>query len=222
MKIGIGIITSGQRDLRPEYSRFAPSGARMMVFVDKDRRGGAYCRNQVLKMMDDQEIDHIFMFDDDVWPMRHDFFDRVIEAAKRNDLGFIGLPHFTGGYDLKGTSRDCVIVPGVTVQFMYMSRECFEKVGYFDERFGRYAPEDSDYVWRCAMHGFAGKDSFAFPVQISQMLYAQDLIDGFSNSTFSDSEKKEVFNQGVELLKRKVENKEIDHIPFGDRRAASD
>lgn len=46
------------------------------------------------------------------------------------------------------------IYPGHVIGQFIISRECFEKVGYFREDFGHYGPIDNDYNTRCDQLGF--------------------------------------------------------------------
>lgn len=214
MKIGIGVITSGQRDLRPEYTRHAPSGSVFVAYVDKEKRGAAYCRNEVIKSLADAGVTHFFIMDDDVWPLRHDYTQRIIEEASRNNVGMVGMPHVLSGSELRGTAGNSVVHAGVSTSFCYFTKECLEKVGYFDERYGMYAPEDSDFAWRCAVNGFTGSNGFLVPAFLTCIIYSQDMIDGFTNSTFSEEDKKVVFEQGKALLEEKIKNRECGYIPY--------
>ena len=88
-RIGIGRITCGLRPLRPLRG---PAVATVQEFTDVDRRGPAYARNEVLHRLYAAGCDHIFLFDDDCYPVMPGWAEYFLAQASAHGLPYLGLP----------------------------------------------------------------------------------------------------------------------------------
>lgn len=211
-RVGIGIITSGQRTLRPEYTKYAASGSLVVIHVDKDHRGCSYNRNEVLKSLYDAGCEHFFLMDDDVWPLRDGWQHLIIEEAQKCGVDFIGTP-WPNAVPTGVKASSVAIKSGTTAQFVYMTRKCVDTVGYFDERYGSYGPEDADYVWRAVRHGMNSKDLY-YPLVLPMIMHIEDFCSCFTNSTFTEDQKAESLADGELLLQGKVSAGTDNFIPY--------
>ncbi|WAT10129.1 glycosyltransferase family 2 protein [Rouxiella badensis] len=201
MKIGIGVITTGDR-LIPEYAM--PGNAVFEVFTDADRNGPAYARNRVLKSLYDQDCDYIFLMDDDVTPRREDWAELAITAANKRGLDFIGWPHVFETLPY-GYVDGVLFCTGVTVQFSMLTRKCVELVGYFDERYGKYGPEDITYAYRAHRAGLCGRScGWEVPLSVVAGVHVEDMFSGFRKSVVPDDVKKAGMEAGNKLLEQLV------------------
>lgn len=201
MKIGVGVITTGDRVI-PEFVK--PSGALIEVFTDRSRNGPAYARNRVLKSLYEKGCDYIFLMDDDVIPRREDWAELAITVAQTRGLDFIGWPHIFDAPPY-GYVDGVLFCTGVTVQFSMLTRKCVEEVGYFDERYGQYGPEDVTYAYRAHCAGLCGKSSgWEVPLSVVAGIHVEDMFSGFRNSVVSSEVKKAGMEAGNKLMEELV------------------
>jgi len=212
MKIGIGVITTGDRDL-PDY--LCGEEVTISVYEDKDRKGPGYARNRVLKSLYDEGCDIIFLMDDDVWPMRKEWVSFAVDAAKNRGLDFIGWPHIFDK-DPSGYEDGMLICEGVTVQFAMVTRKCVETIGYFDLAYGKYGPEDVSYAYRAHLAGLGSKNGFGWeiPLKLLHSIHVEDMYSCFEKSVVSLEVKKDGMEKGVKLLQSLVDNEGPIYVPY--------
>lgn len=144
-KIGIGITTYNRPEAfaksYAEIIKYAPTGAKIVVVDDASRvpvkeatyrqpenKGAAACKNKCFELLDD--CDHIFLFDDDCYPIVQGWELPYIEGKE---------PHynFTFKYpqvEINGT----MVSDNPNGCMMYYERKVLDKVGGFDTTFGKY------------------------------------------------------------------------------------
>ena len=86
--IGIGITTRNRYKIFPKtlanIKKFQPENSRIEIVNDSDdehRLGIARAKNRCLKALEDCE--HIFLFDDDIYPIKHGWAEFYIDAATK-------------------------------------------------------------------------------------------------------------------------------------------
>jgi len=171
MKIGIGVTTYNRREVFYHcYSsmlKYAPEGVKIVVVDDGSEtpvviadvrhekpKGIAAAKNACLRLLDD--CDHIFLFDDDVWPAVENWYGPYIKS-NLNHLCFT-FEHTVSGRRASPSIKqtDSFYHKNVALAtysyakgcMLYIRKECLEKVGGFDERFGRYGYEHIDFSQR--------------------------------------------------------------------------
>ena len=87
-KIEVGVITCGNRPIH-EY------GCDVGIFTDTEKRGAAYAKNRLIKKFYDECKGHIFIFDDDAYPVIDGWKEKIIDWCEKNGV------HYLGGIDLK-------------------------------------------------------------------------------------------------------------------------
>lgn len=169
-RIGIGRITCGLRPLRP---LLAPAGARIEEFTDTERRGPAFARNEVLHRLYLDGCDHIFLFDDDCYPVMPGWAEYFIEQARQHGLPYLGLPEIfkSALVSLKGEMGFWNPTIGC---FNYQTRAAIEQVGYYNEACATYGYEDSGRNDR--MRRFIGAQGVPAPIRASAYIHSEDVF----------------------------------------------
>lgn len=148
MRIGVGITTTSSRSNHEQYWRgLALSLCEGMdvVFV-KDVKGVAKAKNECLKQL--QHCDHIFLFDDDTFPIQHGWADFFINHSERTGNNHFSYLHpYLHIYKVK-TNNGIGIYNNAAGCMMYFTRDAVEKVGAYNEQFGPYGYEHAEYSLR--------------------------------------------------------------------------
>lgn len=157
--IGIGVTTYNRPELLQEtlafFELYEPSRSKYKIKFDlqddtHDRKGVAYRKNQNLKALKD--CDYIFLFDDDCYPINDEWETYFINVHKEtgqhhflfNDRKTHGFIMFTDHF---------VVTPNTGGVFMFLTKQCVEKIGGFNEKFGLYGFEHADYSNRAHRAG---------------------------------------------------------------------
>lgn len=86
-KIGVGVITVGKRPLK-DYLVTDPN-ATFVVQYDRERKGVAYARNELMKKFYDEGYDYWFIFDDDCYPVVQGWGNIFCKTGEGKWLGFL-------------------------------------------------------------------------------------------------------------------------------------
>jgi glycosyltransferase involved in cell wall biosynthesis len=180
MKIGIGVISYNrpdecQRVCEGILQTLPPHGHDYQTiccldqedtsgyeFIDKyfgldarPNRGIAVNKNRVLKQLKDN--DYIFLFEDDLMPKQKGWIELYIEAARETKMEHFNHIRLDHRENLLQVKRYNTCTMGWyernTAQLMVFTRNVINTVGAFDERYGRYGFEHSDYTRRCKEAG---------------------------------------------------------------------
>jgi len=176
-KIGVGIITMGVRKIHPNIKEKSRQDNLVHVEVDTQRVGPAITRNRCLKYLMDQGCDHLFMFDDDCYPMMLGWEEYFINTAKEHNVHFLGLPNPFGSFllSLKGELAHWHTVLGC---FSYQDRKIMEAVGYYNTAYTRYGSEDVARNWRVMRSGLCGsvdgRQGHAAPFRAAAYIMSED------------------------------------------------
>lgn len=187
-KIEVGVITCGNRPIH-EY------GCDVGIFTDTEKRGASYAKNRLIKKFYDECKGHIFIFDDDAYPVIDGWKEKIIDWCTFNKV------HYLGGIDLK--NANIISAHGDILQiaspyigaFYYMDRECIEKVGYYNEKYGRYGWEDVEYsnrVNKC----FGLNDSYPYPSWMNMYLHSEDMFEENPIQNMNTEEKMKCIKEG--------------------------
>lgn len=153
MTFGIGVITTGDRQLSETYGTLTDRESIVHVVFDVSRRGPGWARNQAIHTLYDAKCEYIALFDDDCYPIRPDWQTYVVDGMTRHGIHALTLRNHKNSmvidkrYDrLISDSRG----PGVVTvgSFICLTRHAVETIGYFDSRFEGYGYEDAHYLYR--------------------------------------------------------------------------
>lgn len=176
MKIGVGITTTSKRMEHEKYWQdiaYNFCDGMKVAFV-KDVDGVAKAKNECLRILND--CDHIFLFDDDCFPISRGWQNIFIGAANNSNY-----KHFN--YLVRTqTIRPIECFEGTNIVaynntagcMMYLTKEVVEKVGAFNEKFGKYGFEHAEYSLR-VQKAFDLKQPYTCPMNASQFIYSMDL-----------------------------------------------
>lgn len=151
MKIGIGITTTTGRNETASHAiaQIRKYSLTCKIVVVKDVYGIAKAKNQCLSQLDG--CDHIFLFDDDTFPILTGWYEPYIES---------GINHLSFTFDKLhhgGTNGNRLLLKsenGLNVYqnpcgcMLYINRKCLDVVGGFDERFLGWGYEHVNYSQR--------------------------------------------------------------------------
>jgi hypothetical protein len=151
MKIGIGITTTSNRseiaERNIETIRALSAGCKIVVV--KDVIGIAKAKNECLRQLDDCE--HIFLFDDDTYPKKDDWYLPYIEALTPH-LSFTFSKLHNGATNgnrvLDGKFMGLNIFQNPCGCMMYIHKRCLDVIGGFDERFIGWGYEHVNFSQR--------------------------------------------------------------------------
>lgn len=185
----LGIISTGARPILLSVCENTSSDTTLYVFYDRDRRGVAYARNEVIRAFEQSAADVLFLMDDDV-ELSVPGWERVF--LEHPHLNFAGYPNPRKGppaNSLGGMS----FWRFITGAFYYMTREHLRQVGYFNTKLGRYGWTDVGYMERARrIYG----PTFAFPIQALPMILPRDIY--FGNPSRSEILSREEKDEWIE------------------------
>lgn len=164
--IGIGITTHNRRELLlttlEKIEMFAPKGAKIVIVDDasetpfekadyrfEENAGIAAAKNKCFELL--AECEHIFLFDDDTYPVKAGWYLPYIESPEAHLAFCFGNPEETPGvesirkieederHSIWTHQRGCML---------YFKKICLEQVGGMDWRFGRWGYEHLNLALR--------------------------------------------------------------------------
>jgi hypothetical protein len=168
MKIGIGItakdrLTSTELCLA-SIKKFSPNC--QIVLIDDGSEvpipnatfrfersvGIAKAKNKCLELLD--ENDYIFLFDNDCWPIKDEWYKKYIDAHLNT-----GCHHFSFTFSHLSDGRQNGNKPGIDrgnmMQYhnacgcaLFLTKHCLDVVGGFSTEYGMYGYEHTDYSTR--------------------------------------------------------------------------
>lgn len=172
MKVGIGVITMGVREINPKL--FERSCGEVFVYTDTERKGPARARNKVLSHFKD--YDHIFVFDDDCFPTFEGWEKYLIEQFEKHNIFWAGIPNFPV-MEVKHSEDEMLWLDGCCGCFQYFSRKALETIGGYNTAYDRYGYEDAAVRERAIKAGLTGKYPFpAFPIRGLSYIYSMDIF----------------------------------------------
>lgn len=207
MKIGIGISTTPERfdvfdkawDMQIKYQ---PAYSRLASLTDHDRDGVAKTKNALLSRLDD--CDHIFLFDDDCWPIAKDWFKPYVQSKELHLMYQFDLPG-RKKMDLLHADGEITAWSHTRGAMIYTHRSVLDVVGGMDERY-KFGYEHTD--WSNRIHN-AGLTTYrAMDVSGSnKLLYCLDQ-DSKVNSSVPDSLRRREQQKNYQYYRQNRESKE--------------
>lgn len=201
------------------WEKFLPEGANLFVVDDasdpiyhnSDYRfpfnvGIPAAKNKCLELAMESGADHIFLSEDDCYPISKDWHKPYIESGI-NHLCYT----FTGAYKYVPARPRPIKKDGFMIHalpsgcMMYFTRRCIETVGGFDTRFGRGLYEHVDLSRRIFN---AGLTPYRFmDVQGSEKLFHSMDEHSEVNRSFTLQERKELLKAGASLFQKSARSK---------------
>ena len=139
--IGIGVTTYERPQVFELFMRqldkFCPKDYKL--HVAKDIPNVSQAKNECLKTL--QDCDHIFLFDDDCFPIADNWTDYFIKSNLSHTL------YMKSQHNAQLILDDYTVFNDCSGVFMYLTKEVVIKVGYFGD-YGRYGFEHAGYSHR--------------------------------------------------------------------------
>jgi GT2 family glycosyltransferase len=198
MRVGIGVTTYNRPECLKEcieriQKHTDMSNVTLCVATDTEynRKGVAFRKNECLRALKD--CDYVFLFDDDCFPIKDGWVEFFIDGYKNTSVNhFLYLNKTHNRYDHTGFLtqnglftiehyKDC---GGV---FMFMTKDCIERVGAFNDKFFPYAFEHCEW----SMRACNGNRNFNMLNGTEQYIYSHDYSTPGHKSSITDEEKKE-------------------------------
>ena len=204
VSIGIGITTYNRPECLEEclkniYKHTFTNNVKIYVATDtdEDRRGVAFRKNECLRSL--KNCDHIFLFDDDCYPIKDGWIEFFIRKSQGEHVLFLNDKlhnHIVTMSNIR-CYNDC---GGV---FMYITKEHLNKVGAFNEKFEGYGFEHCDWSIRCNDN----KKVFYMIQGTEEYLFAHDYSTANHKSSITDEEKQiHIKNNWDKFFDCKIEN----------------
>jgi GT2 family glycosyltransferase len=217
--IGVGVTTYNRPDCISEclthileYTRLEAVyiGGNVKLHIardtDEDRRGVAYRKNECLRAL--KNCDYVFLFDDDCFPIKHNWVDFFIHASiftKNEHFLYLNSSHKKqGAIHTNDNLPQIDIYKDCGGVFMFMTKSAIDRVGAFDESYGLYGFEHADYSNRI----LDKRGEYPCLADTDKYIFAHDYSLKIHASTITPLER---FNF-VEKNKNKYWNEEIKSI----------
>ena len=177
LKIGIAVTTTSARPHHKDHWQniylFTSLCEGMNVVFVNDLDGVAKAKNECLRKLKD--CDYIFLFDDDCFPIKEGWANFFIDAHNKT-----GVHHFSYLHNYLHIRKVQTDNNGLSVYnnsagcMMFLTKDILDRVGAFNESFGKYGYEHVEYSVRCKMSGLAPHHNIC-PDNASDYIYAMDL-----------------------------------------------
>lgn len=184
MKFGVGIITTGKRQLDSGYTSLLSQSTTLHVHFDYERRGPGHGRNECIHTLYEVGCDYIALFDDDCFPYTPDWQDYVVGNMQKHNLNHLQLWEYS---EYRPNSKtELVSVPYTIGCFSVLTRKTVETVGYYSPQYSRYGWEDVGYTARVRKSGVNNTDKAISLKSLPKYIKSQDVekrsdFDGFAN-----------------------------------------
>lgn len=194
MKIGVGVITTGERPLKLQRVAL---WADLQVVTDVDRRGPSWGRNECLKRL--QGCDHIFLMDDDCYPVMPGWEAYLIEQFVKHGVDYSVLPE-AFKTPLLGTHGEMGYWAGGIGAFCYQSAKALDVVGGYNEAYDRYGFEDAGRLNRAQRAGLTGPNApVSCPIRALAYIHSEDVFAENPTPTVSRAEKQRLIDKNRPL-----------------------
>lgn len=194
--------------------QFSPKGTDIFVVDDasapiycnadyafKERAGISRVKNKCLQLT--ESYDSVFLFDDDCWPLCHNWWKPYVESGQHHLCYTFYRPiklDKESGLKYHSLGNGCML---------YFSRHCIETVGGFDTNY----PNKFEHVCLSRRIKNAGLISHKFQDVIGsdKLIYCLDQDNAIKRS-FTDREMKDNLKAGQDYFNRQANSKSF--IPF--------
>lgn len=199
---GIGITTKDRPELLQallnSITRFTfTEDIKIYVADDSiDKVGVAKKKNECLRNLKDCEA--VFLIDDDIEIIKDGWVENFINSGHKHLL-YLTKQHnpFIHCGDGSTVYMDC---GGV---FMYMTKECIDKVGAFDEKYIGWGLEHADYSKRIAL-AIGEHYNYRSLDNTSEFIYSHDYSNPNHKSSISNEEKQKYFRENFPKFKEPI------------------
>lgn len=215
MRVGIGVITAGVRQINQNLLKYSSLECASYFYLDVHRRGPAHARNECLhELFERQQCDHVFLFDDDCYPLMVGWERYFLEQHHASGLQFFGLPEAFKGR-VVAFAGEILWWDGVIGCFSSQTRECFKQIGYFDTEFQGYGYEDSERHARLRRSGLCGHSGMPSPLRSTSYIFSEDVYARNPTPNLSFEEKQAAIARNRDRFMRECQSTRI-YVPYAN------
>lgn len=189
LSVGIGVTTFNRNEqIMPvlcKIRKYTQKGVRIEVVDDGSPKlvaeatyrmnknaGTNVAKNKCLELL--QDCEHIFLFDDDTYPIKHGWVDAYVSA---------GVKHLNFTFKYKFEIKDGLkVTQDPNGCMMYVHRDCLSVIGGFDTKFIRYGYWHANYAVRAFNAGLTPYP-FCDISESEDYLFCKDKTGGKTSST---------------------------------------
>jgi hypothetical protein len=211
MEIGVGITTTDKRLPHREYWKKLIAETSlfdgMKIHFVHNAESVAEGKNDCLRAL--QDCDHIFLFDEDTFPIQSGWAEWFIFHSKTSGNQHFSYLREVHQIRLVTTVGDIGVYNNSAGCMMYITKEGLEKVGAFDTKYSKYGFEHVNYSERCKRAGISGARNVC-PIGADEYIYSLDMdawkeFDFVHYSTLTPQEMEEAVKQNWEVFKNDQE-----------------
>lgn len=209
MKIGVGVITMGVRALK-DY--LIADGVDFFVYKDEERKGPSHARNEVLSHFDG--YDHIFIFDDDAWPLMRGWEDYFITQAVEHNVHYMAIPEWFKG-NIIGAEGEMLEWSDSLAALTYQSKHALDVIGGYNTEYDRYGYEDIARNFR-AVHkaGLTTRPgAHCFPARGPAYIYYSDAYGTTELANLTPEEKEHYTTVNYPIFKKEISSEQL-YYPY--------
>lgn len=203
MKIGIGVSTTSKRTISENYKKWSNPDAIFEVYSDDNREGVARSRNLLLSRLKD--CDHVFLFDDDCYPVMSGWEDYYISTCQEFGVQKSSLPE-TFKSNLLGVDKEMGRWDSCIGCFTYLSKTALETLGGFSTSYKGYGYEDHEYHVRAYYAGLTGGFYNSCPIRAISYIHSQDVFSENPIPNYSFDEKSEFIRKNHSTYAKEIES----------------
>lgn len=177
-KIGIGVTGYRRPDMVAQCTKHIHKHTtvdyRLIVHDDSaSEKGVAASKNSCMSSLMKMGVDHVFLFDDDTWPVADDWWVPYVESEEHH-LSYLFKPvNWENDMLLEQRGPLLLAYPFGQGCFQYYTRHCLETVGGMRLCFGRWGSEHLEHSHRICNTGLT-RHPFQGLVAQQGLFYASD------------------------------------------------
>lgn len=208
-KVGIAITTTINRydylnEIEPSFDHIN------YINCDTDKSGIAISKNNCIEKLYNKGVEYFFLFDDDI---NVNDVDSFINYCIRFHLE-TGIHHFSyqdvRHHNKIGETELFDIYDNCSGVFLFMTRECIDTIGFFNEKYDTYGYEHAGYSMRAFKAGLTdNKGPFITPKDLSKYLYANDFEYDSIESSLTNEDKKHFAVKNESVYQKEIESKKL-------------
>lgn len=169
-KVGVAISTTGTRDAMLERAQDAwrEAGLETVTVYDVDRHGVARTKNRCLDLLMDSGREHLFLADDDMYPLRPESWQRYVEQD---------VPHLSlswGGHRIVSHDGNYTRFLWPRGVMLYLHRSAVEEVGGMREEYGAGGHEHVDLSRRIHQAGLTPYPYMDLDQDVREWFHCED------------------------------------------------
>lgn len=211
MKIAVGITTRNREHVLnkalAQHRKYTPDDIYIYVLEDRKPMGIPAAKNKCLKMAYEWGADHIFLFDDDTWPIAHDWWKPYVEHKEPHLMYQFKLPESPMD-DMLAIYRDKNTIAYTRTRgcMLYVERRVLDVVGGMDTDYGLGMYEHTDWTNRIHNAGLTTHRAMDVP-NSKELLYCLDQ-DGLAKSSIATVTRNKQMIKNHRLYNKSKKSKE--------------